>query len=108
MRKIFLSTAILAIVMLIQSCAITGEQMSKLSPGMSKGDVVRVLGKFDGYKKKGEYEVLNYNHRYASGWAHDRADYVVILKKGKVVEWGQGEVRVKNMGGVDALILFTP
>jgi Resolvase, N terminal domain len=32
----------------------------------------------------------------ASGWAWDRADYNVVFKSGKVVEYGTGEVRVKQ------------
>lgn len=93
----------------LTSCAMTtGEKMSKLSPGMSKEEVVTTLGKYDGYKKYGDFEILSYNHRYASGWAHDRADYNVVLQHNKVTEWGQGEVRVKEMGGVQTVILMTP
>ncbi len=104
-RTLFISSFLL----LFSSCAMTtGEKVSQVQPGMSKDEVIGTLGKFDGYKYQNGHEVLSYNHRYASGWAHDRADYHVILKDNKVTEWGQGEVRVKEMGGVQSIILFTP
>lgn len=103
--KLFFISALL----ILNSCAMTtGEKVSQVQPGMSKEEVINTLGKYDGYKNQNGYEVLSYNHRYASGWAHDRADYHVILKDDKVTEWGQGEVRVKEMGGVQSIILFTP
>lgn len=92
-------------VLIVSSCA-TGEMMSRLSPGMNKKEVVKILGKYDGYKNEGEYEILSYNHRLVTGWAWDRADYKVILKEDKVVEWGQGEVRVKNVGGLHTVLLI--
>lgn len=75
----------------------TGELMSSLRPGMTKEEVTRVLGNPDGFQSRGEYESLKYSHRLVTGWAWDRADYFVILKDNRVVEYGTGEVRVKDM-----------
>ena len=84
-------------------CA-TGEKMSMLKEGMTKTEVVDILGDPDGFQRLGEYEALKYNHRLVTGWAWDRADYSVIVKDGKVVEYGQGQVRVKGMNNILFLV----
>lgn len=93
MKKIAI---ILLLSNLLIGCA-TGEQMSRLRPGMSKEEVTDILGNPDGFQGRGEYESMKYSHRLVTGWAYDRADYFVILKDNKVVEYGTGEVRVKDM-----------
>jgi len=72
--------------------------MSSLRPGMTKAQVVGVLGQPDGYRKIENQEVLSWNNRLSSGWARDRADYNVILTEGRVTEYGQGQVRPKQNG----------
>ncbi|MBW2004096.1 MAG: hypothetical protein JRI72_05695 [Deltaproteobacteria bacterium] len=99
MRKF---AAALAILLILAGCA-TGELMSRLRPGMPKQEVIQILGNPDGYQSRGEYEALKYSHRLVTGWAWDRADYFVILKGGKTVEYGTGEVRVKD---VNSNVLF--
>lgn len=99
MKKLFV--LILLLVLLI-GCA-TGELMSRLRPGMSKDEVTNILGNPDGFQARGEYEAIKYSHRLVTGWAWDRADYFVILKDNKVVEYGTGEVRVKD---VNSNVLF--
>lgn len=89
-------------VILLAGCA-TGELMSSLRPGMTKEEVTHVLGNPDGFQSRGEYESLKYSHRLVTGWAWDRADYFVILKDSRVVEYGTGEVRVKD---VNSNVLF--
>lgn len=85
---------------LLISCATTGEKMSRISPGMTKAEVIDTLGNPDGFKKVGDFEVLSYTHRLITGWAWDRADYHIILKDGKVAEYGADEVRVKDMNTI--------
>lgn len=99
MMKLF---ATIAFIVSLTGCA-TGELMSSIRPGMSKEEVIRVLGNPDGFQSKGEYESLKYSHRLTTGWSWDRADYFVILKDNRVVEYGTGEVRVKD---VNSNILF--
>ena len=94
MRRIVL---LLTMLLAISGC-VTGEKMSSLRPGMSKAEVVSILGQPDGYRTAGEQEVLSWNNRLSSGWAWDRADYNVILTAGRVTEYGQGEVRPKQNG----------
>ena len=72
--------------------------MSSLRPGMTKAQVIGVLGQPDGYRKIENQEVLSWNNRLSSGWAWDRADYNVILTEGRVTEYGQGQVRPKQNG----------
>ena len=99
MKKYF---AVLGVLFILAGCA-TGELMSRLRPGMPKQEVIQTLGNPDGYQARGEYEALKYSHRLVTGWAWDRADYFVILKDGKTVEYGTGEVRVKD---VNSNVLF--
>jgi hypothetical protein len=44
-------------------------------------------------RSNGPYEQLEYTHRLITGWSWDRSDFKVILKDGRVVEFGHGEVR---------------
>ena len=83
------------------------KKLKKLSPGDSTSIVEKKLGKADGFKTRGDFTVLNYNHRLISGWAWDRADFHVILKNNQVVEYGMGEVREKEVNGVQTFFLFT-
>ncbi len=78
----------------------TGEKVARLQPGMSQANVVRALGRPDGFRTEGNYTILKYTNRLISGWSWDTADYHVILKGDRVTEYGSGEVRQKNVGGV--------
>jgi len=89
------------------SCAITtGEKISRIRPDMSKNEVIKILGNPDGFKTNEDYQALIYSHRLVSGWAYDRADYSIILKDDKVIEYGMGEVRVKNPNS--SVLLLVP
>lgn len=77
------------------SCA-HGSKMRKLYPGMTKQEVLKTLGKPDGYQKIGEYEAFKYANKLMSGWGWDRADYYAVLKEGILVEYGAGNFRVKE------------
>lgn len=100
--KLFL--VFLAAASLLLGCA-TGERMQAVSAGMSKNDVVSQLGEPDGYKRRGNYEALQYTNRLISGWSWDRTDYTVILKDGKVVEYGPGEVRQRDPGSSTLIVV---
>jgi hypothetical protein len=66
---------------------------------------VGTLGRPDGFRTQGEYTVLKYTNRLISGWSWDRADYFVILKDDKGTEYGSGEVREKNVGGIHSIFI---
>jgi hypothetical protein len=89
MKMMFLA---LSVVSLLSACT-TGEQMSRLEPGMTRQQVVGILGRPDAVRSNGPYEQLEYTHRLITGWSWDRSDFKVILKDGRVVEFGHGEVR---------------
>lgn len=78
---------------IIHVAAIMGGAFKKLEEGMPKEEVLRLLGKPDGFKRDGSAETLTYANRMMSGWAWDRTDYWVVLTDGKVSGYGTGEVR---------------
>jgi SmpA / OmlA family len=92
------AAAIVLIVSLV-GC-VTGEKMSRVQPGMTTAEVTSALGKPDGYKQMGGYEVYRYSNRLSSGWSWDRADYNVVFKNGRVVEYGAGQIRPKSNGAI--------
>ncbi|MBA2351250.1 MAG: outer membrane protein assembly factor BamE [Pseudomonadota bacterium] len=82
-----------AVLLLIVGCA-SGELAQNLEEGMSKEQVIAIMGKPDGFQRSGEYEALKYTNRVISGWdVRGKADYAMILKNGRLVEWGAGQVR---------------
>ncbi len=87
------------------SC-ITGEQITNLRPGMTENEVSKIMGNPDGFKVREGFTVFTYNNRLISGWSSDRADYHVILRDNKLVEYGAGEVRERNVGGVQSLFIW--
>lgn len=66
--------AFLFFVFVLAGCA-TGEKAARVNPGMSQPEVTEVMGKPDGFQRKGEYVVYKYTNRLISGWSWDRADY---------------------------------
>jgi hypothetical protein len=82
----------ISVVSLLSACT-TGEQMSRLEPGMTRQQVVGILGRPNAVRSNGPYEQLEYTHRLITGWSWDRSDFKVILKDGRVIEFGHGEVR---------------
>ncbi len=73
---------------------------------MSKDEVVQVLGKPDGFKQSGDYIIYKYTNRLISGWSWDRADYSFIFKDDRLVEYGAGDVREKNVGGIHSVFVY--
>jgi len=92
---VFVSAAV--VICFFSSC-VTGEKMSRLHADMTKNQVIAVLGQPDGYKQLEGHEIFRYSNRLSTGWSWDRADYNVIFKDGRVVEYGAGEVRPKGNG----------
>ena len=63
---------------------------------MTQSEVIRILGKPDGFRHANDYEWFQYSNRLTTRWSRDRADYNVIFKNGRVNEYGAGKVRVKE------------
>lgn len=90
--------SILLLAITLSACAhmYTGERMKRVHEGMSKDQVLEILGNPDGFRRSGDYEALRYTNRLISGWSWDRADYNIILHNGRVVEYGPGGVRQQD------------
>lgn len=90
---------------LILSSCVTGGKMTGLREGLTKDEVIRIVGNPDGYQRTGEYEVLLYIERRTSAWSYfagafqDLVDYSVILKDGIVVEYGPGRTHQRDPAG---------
>jgi hypothetical protein len=109
MKKLFSFIVIVFLLVSNANADIFGfsKKMQKLSPGDSPSSVEKKLGKADGFKVNNEYMVYHYNHKIISGWAWDRADFHVIFKNNSVVEYGMGEVRQKDINGVQSFFIFS-
>jgi hypothetical protein len=100
MKKALLLIALTA---LIGGC-VTGQKMGDIHEGMSKNEVVSILGNPDGYQRSGQYEALRYSDRLIGGWSWNRTDYTVVLRDGRVSEYGPGQVRQEGPG----LLMLVP
>lgn len=72
---------------------VTGEKITRISTGMTTGEVRAILGNPNGVRMVEGHEVYIYSNRLISGWSYDRTDFNVIFETGRVVEYGPGEVR---------------
>ena len=98
MKKLSLFVLLLVF---LAGCA-TGDLMSRFHPGMTKDEVTNILGTPDEFESQGEYEALKFTNRFVSGWSWNRADYNVILRDSRVIEYGPGKVH----NDFDANILY--
>lgn len=71
----------------------TGEKIHNVQVGMTKQQVIDLLGTPDGDAVKGNTEQIQYSNRLASGWGWDKGDYYVTFEDGKFVSYGSGEIR---------------
>lgn len=103
MRYSFL---LLVFVVGLAGCTTGQTVRSRVHEGMSKQQVIAVMGQPDGVQKSGHYEALDYANRLISGWSWDRADYYIILKDDKVVSYGPGTVR--HEGPCSNVLILVP
>jgi len=94
----------IVVFLLVGGCA-TGEKISSVREGMTKDDVIVMLGQPDGFRREGNIEALTYANRLMSGWSWDRADYNVILTDNRVTAYGPGIVRQNAGPGVGTLFI---
>lgn len=88
MKKIL----VVGLFVLLAGCT-TGEKIHNVQVGMTKAQVVAMLGTPDGDAVNGNKEQIQYSNRLASGWGWDKGDYYVTFEDGKVVQYGSGEIR---------------
>ena len=104
-RTMMYKIVVLILTLVLGGC-VTGEKATRVNPGMSQEQVVQVMGKPDGFQQRGEHTVYKYTNRLISGWSWYRADYSFIFKDGKLIEYGAGEVRERNVGGVHSVFIY--
>jgi len=92
----FIRSGFISLVLLTGTGCITGQKMSGLEPGMTRQQVISRLGRPNAVRSDAPYERLEYTHRLISGWSWDRSDFNVVLKDGRVIEYGHGEVRDRS------------
>jgi hypothetical protein len=87
------SILLLGLVLLLTSCAqwfgFHGSRMIRISPGMSKADVIRQLGSPRGVGGQDHVQILYYQEDIG-GWQWSY--YFVRLVDGKVESYGKGRV----------------
>ncbi|HFV9214620.1 TPA: outer membrane protein assembly factor BamE [Enterobacter roggenkampii] len=83
---------IVGLFVLLAGCT-TGEKIHNVQVGMTKAQVIAMLGQPDGDAVNGNKEQIQYSNRLASGWGWDKGDYYVTFEDGKVVQYGSGEIR---------------
>jgi hypothetical protein len=71
------------------------ERMPHIKEGMTKQEVVAILGDPDSFQRSGEYEALRYTTTL-SGRSRAKTAFSVILKEGCVVEYGTHYVRRRD------------
>jgi hypothetical protein len=84
--------SIVTVAALLASCA---TELTRVQEGMLKEEVISRLGNPDGFQRSGEYEALRYTNR--CGWCWDRADHSIILRNGRVIEYGPGQARARDL-----------
>jgi len=95
----------LILTIILTSCA-TGERATNVAPGMSQAEVTQIMGKPDGFQQRGEFVIYKYTNRLISGFSWDRTDYSFIFKGDKLIEYGPGEVRERNVGNLHSVFLY--
>ena len=77
---------IILISFFLLGCGISGDTIKKeIREGMTRQEVVDILGPPDGFRKSGQIEYLRYlNVPLSNSLAKGSADYVIILDQNKV------------------------
>ena len=56
--------------LILSACATSNGKITDLQEGMTKDEVIKVVGGPDGYQRSGDYEVLLYLERRTSTWSY--------------------------------------
>lgn len=94
MRRKSLAIVLVSLVFASQAAGQAfGNKFKKVDLGMTRAEVVELLGRPDGVRAHENEEALTYADRLVSGFKWSRADYVVVFRDGEVVEYGPGAIR---------------
>ena len=110
MTRIVTTTSSTPIVVVIAAFLLagcfTGQQITQIDAGMSREQVMGILGRPDGYRSAGDTEAMTYSNRLMPGWSWgDTADYNVVLTYGRVSAYGPGVVRETSHNVLDIVPL---
>jgi hypothetical protein len=84
---------VVMVAFLLAGC-FAGQQITQIDAGMSREQVIGILGRPDAYRSAGDTEAMTYSNRLMPGWSWgDTADYNVVLTNGRVSAYGPGVVR---------------
>ncbi|MBB3228037.1 outer membrane protein assembly factor BamE (lipoprotein component of BamABCDE complex) [Luteibacter sp. Sphag1AF] len=83
----------LALTFMLAACQGMGTKVSRLSVGMPREEVMDRLGQPDAVRTIIGFEVLSYLNRHRSRFSLSSRDYTVVLKDGKVTQFGPGLVQ---------------
>ena len=77
----------------VAGCQGMGAKIARLDVGTERDEVIDRLGRPDSDRTMVGYEVLNWFDRRPSRFSFSHKDYTVVLKDGKVVQFGPGLIR---------------
>jgi len=77
-------------------CASLEDKIQNVSYGVSKNQVITLLGKPDGSMRSSGYEALRYSNHPVNDGSPVGSDFNVIFVGGFVVDYGYGYVRENN------------
>jgi hypothetical protein len=97
MKRILAAALILVA---LSACRTKGEKITHLGPGSDNATVLLVLGRPDAMRVVGDYQVYSYLHRHRKRRSLSHTDYTVILKDGKVVEFGPGRAQREGLHSI--------
>lgn len=97
MKRIVAAALVMAV---LSACRTTGEKITHLGPGSDRADVLLQLGRPDAMRIVGDYQVYTYLGRHWKRRSLSRTDYTVILKDGKVVEFGPGRAQREGLHSI--------
>lgn len=90
MKRAF-AMATLAVV--LAGCQGMGSKIARLDVGTDRDEVIDRLGRPDSDRSMVGYEVLSWLDRRPSRFSFSHKDYTVVLKDGKVTQFGPGLIR---------------
>jgi outer membrane protein assembly factor BamE (lipoprotein component of BamABCDE complex) len=96
--KRIMGAAVLAVA--LAGCHTTGQKITTLDPGTSREQVVATLGRPDALSTMGDFEVYTYLARHRTRTSLVHTDYTVVMKDGKVTQFGPGLARREGLHGI--------
>jgi hypothetical protein len=79
--------AVAGVVLMIAGCATSSSRMNRISPGMTRDEVVSALGRPHGVAAQGNVEYLTYN--LLNKGVGDMKEYAVKVVDGRVLSFGE-------------------